>query len=258
MLAFLDVETTGLDIEHDDVLEVACLVTNDRLDEIARYQAVVMACREFYALPEIVRDMHAKSGLWVEANGPDAKPLLVVDAELAAFLREHAVKIDRDDVGKTTIARPQLAGNGIHFDRGFMRRCLRKAEAELHHRQLDVTSVNELARRFWPAAYEARPRPNQNVHRAMDDVEKSLAVAHHYALHFSYVSPTRSPSTLMDDAPKLAALIEAERDAYRAMICDLLASAHPHPTEHPTMTKQWERARALLKDGPPLLVKEDH
>lgn len=42
-----------------------------------------------------------------------------------------------------------------------------------------------------------------------------------------------------------------ERDAYRAMLCDLLASAHPHPAEHPTMTKQWGRARALLKDGPP-------
>jgi oligoribonuclease len=184
MLAFLDIETTGLDVEHDDVLEIACLVTDDRLDEVARYHAVVMACCEFYALPEVVRDMHTKSGLWVEANGSDAKPLLLVDMELAAFLRQHAVKIECDDVGKTTLVRPQLAGNGIHFDRGFMRRCLRKAEAELHYRQLDVTSVNELARRFWPDAYNARPRPTQSAHRAMDDVEESLAVARHYACQF--------------------------------------------------------------------------
>jgi hypothetical protein len=49
---------------------------------------------------------------------------------------------------------------------------------------------------------------------------------------------------------------QAERDAYRAMVCDLLASAHPHPTEHPTMTKQWARARELLKNGPPHPDKE--
>lgn len=181
MLAFLDMETTGLDVEHDDVLEVACLVTDDRLAEVARYHAVVMACREFYALPEVVRDMHTKNGLWAEANGPGAKPLLVVDQELSQFLRDHAVKIeDRGD--RTVIARPQLAGNGIHFDRAIMRRCLRRAEAELHYRQLDVTSVNELVRRSWPELFDDRPGPvRESAHRAMADVEDSLAVARHYA-----------------------------------------------------------------------------
>ena len=179
MLAFIDLETTGLDVEHDDILEVACLVIDDGLvTEVARYQAVVMACRESYAMPEVVRDMHTKNGLWAEANQPSAKPLLIVDQELAAFLRSYGVKYDA-----TTIARPQLAGNGIHFDRGFMRRCLRRAEAELHHRQLDVTSINELMRRFCPAIYEKRPRPPQAAHRAMDDVLESLEVARHYARH---------------------------------------------------------------------------
>jgi oligoribonuclease len=182
MLVFLDLETTGLDVEHDDILEVACLVIDDGLvAEVARYHAIVMACREFYALPEVVRDMHTKSGLWAEATDPTAKPLLVVDQELAAFLREHAVKINED---RTTLVRPQLAGNGIHFDRGFLRRCLPRSEAELHYRQLDVTSVNELARRFSPLLFEARPRPPASAHRAMADVEESLAVARHYAAHF--------------------------------------------------------------------------
>ncbi len=179
LLAFLNLETTGLDVLNDDVLEVACVViTDDFLTEVARYHAVVMACREIYALPEVVRDMHVKSGLWDEANGPGAKPLLVVDRELAVFLREHAVKISDD---RSSIERPQLAGNGIHFDRGFLRRCLRRAEAELHHRQLDVTSVNELFRRSCPAIYDARPRSPQSAHRATADVEESLSVARHYA-----------------------------------------------------------------------------
>ena len=65
MLAFLDLETCGLDVEGDDILEVACIVTDDRLaTEVARYHAVVRTDREFYELPEVVRDMHTKSGLW--------------------------------------------------------------------------------------------------------------------------------------------------------------------------------------------------
>jgi oligoribonuclease len=181
MLAFLDLETCGLDIEGDDILEVACIVTDDRLaTEVARYHAVVRTDREFYQLPEVVRDMHTKSGLWAEVKDDKiAQPIRQVDEALTSFLREHAVKLEREG-GRATLTRPQLAGNGIHFDRGFMRRCLRKAEAELHHRQLDVTSINELMRRFCPAIYEARPRPTESAHRAMDDVLESLAVARHY------------------------------------------------------------------------------
>lgn len=116
MLAFLDLETSGLDVARDDVLEVACLVIDDHLtEEVSRFHAIPRTDRQF------------------------------------------------------------------HFDRGFMRRCMPNAEAELHHRQLDVTSVNELMRRFNPAVYEARPKPPQSAHRAMDDVLESLAVARHYA-----------------------------------------------------------------------------
>ena len=190
MLAFLDLETCGLDVEHDDVLEVACLVTDDRLtEEIARLHAVVRTDREFYELPEVVRDMHTKSGLWADVKDDKiALPISEVDGMLANFLRQYAVKLERDG-GRTILVRPQLAGNGIHFDRGFMRRCLRKAEAELHHRQLDVTSINELMRRFCPAIYEARPRPTESAHRAMDDVLESLAVARHYGQRVMELSP---------------------------------------------------------------------
>ena len=190
MLAFLDLETCGLDVEGDDILEVACIVTDDRLaTEVARYHAVVRTDREFYELPEVVRDMHTKSGLWTEVKDDKiAQPIRQVDEALASFLREHAVKLERND-GRATLVRPQLAGNGIHFDRGFMRRCLRRAEAELHHRQLDVTSINELMRRFCPAIYEARPRPTESAHRAMDDVLESLAVARHYGQRVMELAP---------------------------------------------------------------------
>ena len=190
MLAFLDLETSGLDVEHDDVLEVACLVIDDRLvQEVARYHAVIRTKLKFYEMPEVVRDMHTKSGLWAEVKDDKiARPLKTIDQELAEFLRAHAVKIEQDG-DRSTLVRPQLAGNGIHFDRGFMRRCLRRAEAELHHRQLDVTSINELMRRFCPVIYEARPKPPQSAHRAMDDVLESLAVARHYGRYALEMQP---------------------------------------------------------------------
>jgi oligoribonuclease len=179
-LAFTDLETTGLDTASDDVLEVGCIVTDDRLVEIARYHAVVRAEREFYDLPEIVRDMHTQSGLWAEATGPEAQPIGVVDLQLAAFLREHAVQlVDRGD--RNCLVRPQLAGSGIHFDRAIMRRCLRRAEAELHYRQLDITSINELVRRFRPQLHEDRPRLAVSAHRAITDAAESLDVARYYA-----------------------------------------------------------------------------
>jgi len=149
--------------------------------------------------------MHTKNGLWAEVeNHRLAQPLDQVDRELARFLRDHAVKLEQ--VGGMLV-RPQLAGNGIHFDRGFIRRCLRRAEAELHHRQLDVTSVNELMRRFCPLVYEARPRPLQSAHRAMDDVLESLSVARHYGKHVTPEQICAEPIDGQTDSYALGCLL---------------------------------------------------
>jgi len=182
MLAFLDLETTGLDSESDDILEVACVVTEDDLQEVARYHSVLVAHRPFHRLPEVVRDMHAKSGLWDEATGGSkkaAKTLGAVDQDLSTFLRAHAVRIQKRDDGTPVIERAQLAGLGVYFDRMFMKRCLPRAEAELHYRQLDLTGVNELFARFRPSVYEGRPK-HPVVHRAMPDVLEAIDVARYY------------------------------------------------------------------------------
>ncbi len=195
MLAFLDLETEGLIASKHHVLEIACIVTDDSFNEVARFHRVCKTTTKFSELDEYIRDMHTKNGLWEETKQPasscvvEGRPTYTgawgvgfLDEALAQFLREHAVKLGKDDKGRPTVDRPQLAGNSIHFDRGFLRQYMPEAEAELHYRMLDVSSINELMRRANPKVWEGRPRASETAaHRAMPDAEESLRVCRYYA-----------------------------------------------------------------------------
>ncbi len=167
MLAWVDLETTGLDPVDDDVLEIYCIVTDDSLNEVARFHRVVHSSREFSSLSSVVQDMHLSNGLWKEVKAISSVHRSAADNDFAAFLREHAKGAP-------------LAGSTIGFDREFMRVHLPQSLAAVHYRSLDVTSLNEVARRFWPGLYENRPVNKEKAHRAMDDIEESLRVARHY------------------------------------------------------------------------------
>lgn len=190
MLAFVDLETTGLKAEEDAVLEVACIITDDKLVEVARFESVVHGTAERHTTDEFVRNMHTINGLW-DAIDSDETPwsLDTVDDQFAAFIREHAVRVFTDAKGKKSVDRPQLAGNTISFDRAFMKKHLPRAEAELHYRNIDISSMNEMARRFCPAMYSARPQNPEVAHRAMADTEESLRLARYYA-SAAFQSPT--------------------------------------------------------------------
>jgi oligoribonuclease len=217
MIVFLDLETTGLRATQHDVLEVAAIVTDDELREVARFHRVVAATRRFSELDEFIRDMHTKNGLWAEAIRPPddyihstgvlyrqadggTYPLGEVDHSLSEFIVKHAVKLGTNDKGQVTIARPQLAGNSIHFDRAFMKEHLPESEAQLHYRMIDVSTVDELARRFWKATHDARPKPN-DAHRAMPDVEHSLALARYYSAALQAPSSPAHIDALVAKAP---------------------------------------------------------
>lgn len=182
-LLWVDLETTGLDPEHDKVLEVAAVVTehagND-LVEVARFQAVTDGARyrDLWKLHPAVQAMHEKSGLWIEST-LRGRPLADVASELYAFIDANA-------------PRAQLAGSTISFDRAFMKKHLPSAHALLHYRNLDVSSLNEMARRWFPAAYATRPnadRPKEAAaHRAMDDILESIATLRHYLAFFTVPS----------------------------------------------------------------------
>lgn len=182
MIAFLDLETTGLSESTDSILEVACIVTTDQLEEVAAYHSLVTPFARFHELDPFVRDMHTKNGLWdALTTSIAAQSLADVEKELAAFLRKHTVILGKDDKGRVTISRAPLAGNSIGFDRGFLKNWMPQAEAELHYRNFDVSSINILVQAFWPKVWEGRPRSVEAAHRAMDDVRESLETARYYA-----------------------------------------------------------------------------
>lgn len=208
-LAFTDLETTGLNADQEEILEVACIVTDDKLVEVARFHGLVYPQHQFHELDDFVRDMHTKNGLWAELKGDtDVSGINVymgsrrsVEQQFAKFLREHTVKVYMvagPKGNEMRLDRAQLAGNTISFDRAFLKRHMPDAEAQLHYRNLDVSSLNEFARRFAPAVYEGRPKQSPSAaHRAMADAEESLNVARYYAEKLGPVAIEAPAGTLL-------------------------------------------------------------
>lgn len=174
MLAFFDLETTGLDPRAPDaaVLEVACVLTDDALVEIARTDMVVAppVDLDWSRLDPVVQKMHEDSGLraLLAQIPPGVLQPAAVDGMLVEFLTAWKAQ------------GAQLAGNTISFDRAWMAVHLPRAHAMLHYRNVDATTLNELARRFMPEIYAARPRGKAVAHRALADALESLATIRHY------------------------------------------------------------------------------
>jgi oligoribonuclease len=169
MLAWMDLEMTGLDPTRDAIVEIATLVTDDNLEIVAEGPDLVIGAPKeaLDAMSEVVREMHTRSGL------------------LAAI---EASTLSLDDAGKATLAFLQshmapgtvpLCGNSIGVDRRFLALQLPEVERFLHYRSVDVSTVKELARRWLPGALAAAPH-KRGSHRAMDDIKESIAELAYY------------------------------------------------------------------------------
>ncbi|MGH9046491.1 MAG: oligoribonuclease [Acidimicrobiales bacterium] len=170
MLAWMDLEMTGLDATSDAIVEIATLVTDDDLSIVAEGPDLVVSVDppKLESMSDVVRDMHTGSGLLVAI---EASTLSLADAGTATldFLRSHIPQAG-------TVP---LCGNSIGVDRRFLALQLPEVEQFLHYRSIDVSTVKELAKRWLPAAVQHAP-PKRGTHRAMDDIRESIAELAYY------------------------------------------------------------------------------
>ena len=164
-LVWLDLEMTGLDPERCVIVEIATVVTDGNLDVIAEGPELVIHAGDAYldAMAPVVRDMHTRSGLLPAIR---RSKVTVEEAEAAtlAFVREHC---PRKGVHP-------LCGNSIGTDRRFLARYMERLENHLSYRSIDVSTIKELAKRWYPARYTARPDKAEG-HRALADIRESIA-----------------------------------------------------------------------------------
>jgi oligoribonuclease len=163
-LVWIDCEMTGLDLGKDALIEIAALVTDSDLNVLGDGIDVVIHAPDpaLDAMPEIVAEMHARSGLTTEVRG---STLTVAAAETLVL-----------DYVRQWVPEPRtapLCGNSIATDRGFIARDMPTLDAHLHYRMVDVSSIKELCRRWYPRIYYAQPDKGL-AHRALADIRESI------------------------------------------------------------------------------------
>jgi oligoribonuclease len=180
LIVWMDMEMTGLDPEKERVIEVATIITDGQLVEIAAGPELVIHQETALldAMDEWNRTHHKASGL-VERVKTSTTTEADAEAQILAFIAAHAP-------GKE---RPILAGNSIHQDRRFIRRYMPKLDTRLHYRMVDVSTIKELARRWYPAIIAKQPLKKES-HRALDDVRESIDELRYYRTHV-FVPPSQ-------------------------------------------------------------------
>ncbi|WP_091435196.1 oligoribonuclease [Micromonospora yangpuensis] len=170
LLVWIDCEMTGLDLGRDKLIEVAALVTDPDLNVLGDgVDVVVHADEEALAgMPEVVRTMHAKSGLTEEVRRSTVS-LAEAEEMVLDYVSRH-VKDPRT---------APLCGNSIATDRGFITRDMPRLDAHLHYRMIDVSSIKELCRRWYPRVYFGQPQKGL-AHRALADIRESIRELEYY------------------------------------------------------------------------------
>lgn len=194
-LVWIDCEMTGLSLEHDALIEVAALVTDYDLNILGEGVDLIIKppAAALEQMNQLVTDMHTSSGLLDELDG--GITLDEAEQQVLDYVREFV----------TEPKKAPLAGNSIGTDRAFLARDLPELETWLHYRVIDVSSIKELSRHWFPRAYYAAPAKAGN-HRALADITESIAELRYY--RHAIFQPDPGPSS--DEAREIAARIESE------------------------------------------------
>lgn len=180
---WIDCEMTGLDLKSDLLIEIAVLVTDSELNILGDGLDVVIHAEDsaLDSMIDVVTQMHTKSGLIEEVRTSTVDVATAEDMVLT-YIREHVRQ------AKTA----PLAGNSIATDRGFIARDMPKLDDYLHYRMIDVSSIKELCRRWYPRIYFGQPEKGL-AHRALADIHESIRELRYYR-QTAFVAPP-GPST---------------------------------------------------------------
>jgi oligoribonuclease len=168
-IVWVDCEMTGLDLGSDALVEVACVVTDAELRELDGGVTVVIRPPDqpFADMPDVVRQMHTASGLIEEI--PNGTTVAEAERIVLDYVKSHVPESRK----------APLAGSSVYVDRGFLARDMPELDAYLHYRLIDVSSVKELVRRWYPRVYFNAPAKVGN-HRALADARESIAELRYY------------------------------------------------------------------------------
>jgi oligoribonuclease len=168
-LVWIDCEMTGLDLNADALIEVAALVTDFDLNVLGPGIDLVVKppAAALEQMNDFVRNMHESSGLLEELD--DGLSMEEAEEQVLAYIKEYC----------PDGSRPPLAGNTVATDRSFLARDMPTLEAFLHYRIVDVSSIKELSRRWFPRAYYQAP-PKRGNHRALADIQESIEELRYY------------------------------------------------------------------------------
>jgi oligoribonuclease len=210
-LVWIDCEMTGLDLRTDALIEVALLMTDAELNVVGDgVDLVIKPPQEALdTMPDVVRAMHTASGLLDELGA--GITLAEAEEQLLLAVRQYVPEVRK----------APLCGNSIATDRGFIARDLPELDDHLHYRMIDVSSIKELARRWYPRVYFASPA-KKGGHRALADIRESIEELRYY--REALFVPQPGPDTAT--ARSIAATIGAESIAGNeaaALIADTLA-----------------------------------
>jgi oligoribonuclease len=182
MLAWMDLEMTGLDPKRHVIVEIATLITDDNLEVIAEGPDLVVHASdpELAEMDEFVMNMHTSSGLLEKIKSST----LTVDE--AAKQTLEFLKLHIPEAGRVP-----LCGNSIAMDRRFLDCHMHEIETFLHYRSIDVSTLKELCKRWYPSVYGKAPQKAGN-HRALDDIRESVAELIYYRDNFLQLPAPRA------------------------------------------------------------------
>jgi len=201
-LVWIDCEMTGLDLRRDALIEVAGIVTDAELSPLDDGVAVIVHAHDdvLDTMLPVVREMHTASGL---TDAVRASTVTLGDAEqlILNYVRSH-------------VADPKtapLCGNSIATDRAFIARDMPALDEHLHYRMIDVSSIKELAKRWYPRVYQSQPQKGL-AHRALDDIRESIVELTYYRRTLFIAPPGPSSDEARESADAVLGITDTQVD----------------------------------------------